>query len=436
MGRAGACYRLLTALMRTIYPQNETSPLSDRMQIRSAVLHCFCDPPPDQCSRLLCLNRADWQRLLFWLDTSGLALYFLERMKELRLSDRLPPEVLARLQRNLIDNTERTWGLVDESIAIQKEFQDVDLSYAVLKGFSLWPHSVPRPELRSQLDLDYLVAEKSAPEARRILEGRGYRLHAVSGRSWEFKTSHPPGRSLAELYDAIPFRAVELHIETEAESAHSVLARAGKRPFHGISMPVLSPADLFLGQGMHLFKHVCSEFSRTAHLLEFQRHVVARRDEAAFWREVRSVAVGNPRACWALGVVTLLITRTMGDFAPEALQSWTVDRLPDAARYWVEKYGCRSVLADFPGSKLYLLLQRQLEAAGIPTKRSLRRSLFPVKLPPPVLLASPQASWPERIRGYAAQLRFIFFRLRFHTVEGCRYMWESFRWEQQMNGRA
>jgi hypothetical protein len=422
--------------MRTSYLDNEISPLSDKMQIRSAVLCCFCDPLPEQCSRLLYLARADWQKLLVWLDTSGLALYFLERMKELRLSDRLPPEVLARLQRNLIDNTERTWGFVDESIAIQKEFQDADLSYAVLKGFSLWPHSVPRPELRSQLDQDYLVAEKSAPEARRILERRGYHLHAVSGRSWEFKTSHPPNRSLADLYKAIPFRAVELHVETREESAHSILARTGRRQFHGISIPVLSSADLFLGQGMHLFKHVCSEFSRAAHLLEFRRHVIARRDELAFWREVRSAAIGNPRTCLGLGVVTLLTARTTGDFAPETFTGWTVDRLPDSARYWVEKYGSRSVLADFPGSKLYLLLQRQLEVAGIPVRRSLRRSLFPVKLPPPLQLASPRAAWPERIRGYVAQLRFIFFRLRFHTVEGCRYMWESIRWGQQMSGRA
>ena len=44
-------------------------------------------------------------------------------------------------------------------------------------------------------------------------------------------------------------------------------------------MPVLSPVDLFLGQGLHAYKHVCSEFSRVAHLLEFRRHVLARRDD-------------------------------------------------------------------------------------------------------------------------------------------------------------
>ena len=92
--------------------------------------------------------------------------------------------------------------MIAESIAIQQEFQEARLSYAKLKGLSLWPSSVPRPELRSQFDLDFLVAEESAPEARKILEQRGYRLYVISGRSWEFKLNEKPGVSLKDLYKA------------------------------------------------------------------------------------------------------------------------------------------------------------------------------------------------------------------------------------------
>jgi len=65
-------------------------------------------------------------------------------------------------------------AMIAELSAIHREFQRAALSYAILKGFSLWPASVPRPELRSQLDIDFLVTQDSAREARRILEGRGY----------------------------------------------------------------------------------------------------------------------------------------------------------------------------------------------------------------------------------------------------------------------
>jgi hypothetical protein len=291
---------------------------------------------------------------------------------------------------------------------------------------------VPRPELRHQFDLDFLVMEKSAPEARQVLELRGYRLCAISGRSWEFKINEIPGVSLKDLYKDSPGRSVELHIEADIPGAPSMLERKEEREFYGISMPVLSPVDLFLGQGLHVYKDICSEFSRTAHLLEFRRHVLARRHDDAFWNELRSVAAENPRASLGLGVVTQLITHVMGIFAPEALTSWTVERLPQPVLLWIQIYGRSAVFKTFPGNKRYLLLQRELEAAGVPIKRSLRRALLPLRLPPPVIRASANENLLLRIRRYRLQVKYILFRLRFHIVEGIRYSWESRRWQQKI----
>jgi hypothetical protein len=407
--------------------------LSHEAQIRAAVLKCFCDSSLEPWSRFDRLSSNDWQRLLHWLDVSGLALSFLDRILELQLRHRLPPAIVARLEQNLRDNTERTLDMIAESTAIQIEFQRASFSYAVLKGFSFCPIAVPRPELRSQLDLDFLIAEKDAPEARRILESRGYQLHAVSGRSWEFKTPYTHKGTLADLYKALPFHCVELHLETGSESRNSLLERVERRDFNGITTPVLPAADLFFGQGMHLFKHVCSEFSRTAHLLEFWRHVVARRDDPAFWQKVKTIAEASPRAALGLGVVTLLTTRTMSDFAPDAFTCWTVDRMPAAVRLWVELYGYRSVLGDFPGSKIYLLLQRELEIAGIGPKRSAREVLLPLKLPPPIAIAPEDESLLERFRRYRGQFKFVFFRLSFHSVEGLRYLRERMRWRRKLS---
>jgi len=409
---------------------------SRELQLREAALLTFCDPQPEVCSRLWHLSGTEWQRLLHWLDTSGLALYFLARVTELDQSEMLPSDVLARLQRNLTDNTLRMKGMLAEFCAIHREFQRAVLRYATLKGFSLWPSSVPSPELRSQLDLDFLIAEESAREARSILERRGYRLRAVSGRSWEFKNDELPVRSLRDLYKDLPFRSVELHIEACVNKESSLLARAEMRRFRDIDMPVLSPLDLFLGQGMHAFKHICSECSRTAHLFEFRRHVIARHDDSAFWSELRARAEEFPRATIALGVVTLLITQVMGGFAPASLTDWTVDRLPVCARLWVQLYGTRVVFAGFPGNKLYLLLQKELAASGTPAKRSLRQALLPLRLPPLIAYATANETSPMRLRRYGAQVHFILFRLRFHIVEGFRYLRESLRWRRYMNGVA
>ena len=158
--------------------------LNRALQAREAVLLTFCDPLPAEYTRLLHLSRKGWQELLRWLDTSGLALYFFDRLEELGVLETLPMVVLTRLQQNLADNSERIKAMIAESVAIQHRFQDAGLSYAVLKGFSLWPLSVPKLELRTQLDLDFLMEEEGEIEARHILEEFGYRMHAISGKSW------------------------------------------------------------------------------------------------------------------------------------------------------------------------------------------------------------------------------------------------------------
>ena len=241
------------------------------------------------------------------------------------------------------------------------------------------------------------------------------------------------GVCVCDLYKASPSHAVELHIESNVPGHSFPLERAETRELHGCAMPVLPPVDLFLGQGLHAYKHVCSEFSRVAHLLEFRRHVLIRRDDYAFWSELQSTARWDRRACLGLGVVTLLIEHVMGDFAPEALRDWTVECLPRSARLWVERYGRRAVFGSHPGSKLYLLLQRELEAAGVPARRSLRQILLPVRLPPPVIRAFPNEILAVRLRRYRMQLNFILFRLRFHIVEGLRYVWEAHRWRRQID---
>ena len=406
------------------------SALSAEQLRREAALLIFCEPTPEECSRLNHISDRHWQKLLRWLDVNGLALYFLDRMVELQRCDILPSAILQRLQQNMENNVQRTEGLAAESVAIQRKFQKVGLSYAVLKGLSLCPQSVPKAELRHQFDLDFLVAEESASEARRILEHDGYRLYAIRGRSLEFKINERPVFGLDDIYKDSPGRAVELHIER----GDGLLGRLKSRDLCGMHMPVLSPVDLFLGQGLHAYKHVHSEFVRAAHLLEFRRHIIFRHNDLAFWRELQSVALEKPQSAIRLGVVTQLIARTMGEFAPNELTNWTVDCLPQSAGLWIDLYGRRVMLDDFPGSKLYLLLQKALGPSGVPSNRSVRQTLLPAKLPHQLIRPAAHEPLSMRARRYRLQLGFIFGRLRFHVKEWLCYVRESYRWIQSVKG--
>jgi hypothetical protein len=409
------------------------------LSTREAVLLSFVEASPDACSKLALLSHKQWKGLLEWLDTSGLALYFLARLEETGQSEIMPREILSRLKQNRFDNTERNAELVAESAAIHHEFQRAGLPYATLKGFSLGTLSVPDFNLRSQLDLDFLIAEESAHAARELLEARGYQLKAISGRSWEFKAEAGGRASLLDLYKPGMGHSVELHLERPEDvdsSGSSHLSRTQQRRVHGMWIPVLCPADLFLGQGLHLYKHVASEFMRTAHLLEFYRHVYGRFDDQQFWIHLQQITVNEPSKRLRLGVVLSLIAQVLRVAIPEALASWTIADLPQDAVLWVGRFGSRTVYGSHPGTKLYLLLQDALAPAGVTSKRSLRQSLVPSGLPQRITTATHGESMRERCARQRRQLQFFIFRLRFHVVEGLRFLYESYAWKRLRRGTA
>jgi len=407
--------------------------LSSQKRLFRDTLRSFSHPGTLTMDQLSQLSPREWRRFLDWLDLSGLALYFFDHAKQLQLLPTLPSFVLERLRDNLHNNAQRTRGMIDESVAIQRGFQESGVMYVVMKGISFIPVSVPHPELRHQFDLDYLVSEASAPQARLVLEQRGYRLNAISGRTWEFKIHETPYVSRKDLYKDLPYRSVELHLETENDEQESRLDRLIHREMYGITMPVLSPVDLFLGQALHAFKDVCSAFSRASHLLEFYRHVLARRDEDLFWFELRERTEQNPAIRFRIGVVTYLMTLIMGDFAPPALIRCTVARLPASTRLWIYRYGQHTVFNQDPGTKLYLLLQKELDAIDVSRKKPLKRSLWPSRLPPPVIRGTAGETLRTKCARYRIQVRYVLSRFRFHLVEGLRYAIESYRWHQHLD---
>jgi len=178
---------------------------------------------------------------------------------------------------------------------------------------------------------------------------------------------------------------------------------------------------------------MCSECFRVAHLLEFRRHVLVRFHDAIFWQQLHEATERMPGVAAALGLVTLWTSRVMGSFAPPEFTSWTMDCLPESASLWVDLYARRLTFVNHPGSKLYLLLQKEMEIAGIPAKRSLRQALIPQRFPPAIFQAAPEEGLMARLGRYRRQTCFVLSRLRFHTVEGFRYLVEAALWRLRMN---
>lgn len=374
-----------------------------------------------------------WRGLLRWMDYHGLALYFFDRIVEAQHSNLLPAEIRSEFHRRLDENTARTRSMTAESIAIQREFQRADLRYALLKGASLTPSSTPRPELRSQFDMDFLVADEDLEETHRILLVLGYRLYAVQGRHWEFKRNERPAMGLKELYRDTDSWRVELHGEPTGATGSGILNRLDWREMSGFTMPTLSPVDLFVGQGLHACKHVCMQFCRAAYLVEFRRHVLFRFDDDEFWADVERAVSQNPQACLKLGTVIALAEKVMSEFAPPALKRWTTDTLSPSITLWIEMYGPHSVFESFPGTKLYLLLEEALREQGLSAKRTVPQSLIPFCLPPLLFKGNPGEGVNTWLKRHHLQFALLLGRLYFHFAEGIRFAWEFRRWRRRLS---
>lgn len=412
--------------------KRRVSTMRQRKSVRALVLCTLSHSIDQDIDLLLRISEREWKRLLTWLDVSGLALYFFDRMREMERLSILPPFAVETLERNLRDNTERTRGMIAESIVIQHGFQSEGVRYAVLKGVSLCPAAVSRPELRHQFDLDYLIARTDAGKARTELERLGYRAHALGERCWEFKKGETPHVSVKDLYKDLDYRGVELHLDSSTKGGRSQLENLTERALGDVAMPLLAPVDLFIAHAMDVFKDVCSSYTRASHLLEYYRHVLANSDVDSFWAELRHRVAGDRKTKVGIAVVSYLAESLLGKFAPEALTKWTVAELSPAVRLWIERYGHDSVLADPPGTKLYLLLQKELELEGVLPQQKLRTSLLPTRLPKAPVRGSRGEDLSTRIARYTTQVRFVLSRLRFHCAEGTRFALESYRWNRQL----
>jgi hypothetical protein len=311
-----------------------------------------------------------WRGTYKWLDASGLALYFLDRLQALRIEAAIPPHVLRRLQENAADNKTKTVHLFKEFMRINREFRRVGLSYVNLKGFTLAPDAFREAGLRLQLDLDFLVDRADISRCQQSLEQQGYSLIGEGHNVKEFKTGDGQLPRLRDLYKSKLQHCVEIHFDdptgTDAsELQYNRLERSVLRRWEDLELPVLSDCDRFVALALHLFKHLKGEWTRASWILEYVNLVNFNKRNEGLWSEVRQCALESEEVRLAIGVATLVSHQNFGiSNLPEVL-AWTVQRLPQMVSLWLEEYGKTVIMTSYPGTKNHLLLHRALALDGI-----------------------------------------------------------------------
>jgi hypothetical protein len=398
-----------------------------------AVLATFRDPLPRPEETIACLNRLSWERSYRWLNASGMALYLLDRLTKMGLERAVPAETLLRLQESQRGNRARAEEMFREFVTINTLFQEAGVRYVNLKGISLIPGYCVDPCLRFQLDLDLLVESKDEHRCDEILNQLGYRLRGVNGKTREYKAGVDALPELRDMYQPKPQRSVEIHLTDESQLNSSGVddrfTRAQPQTWNGFTFPALCEGHKFLAQAKHLFGHLRGEWTRVAWVLEYRNYVHSRRKDDAFWSEVRELAEGDPEAPIAIGMASRIAAMAFGDYEVPALDSWTSEVLPGTFNLWIERYASDLLSTDFPGSKLYLLLDDHKGSKRMQAAARLKK-LLPIRRPPKIVYSAESMPLSARLSGWREENKYFWFRLRFHIATGLQYLMEAPRWRR------
>ena len=399
----------------------------------ASVVNFLAAPSRSAAEALAPLALRHWNRKRHWLVVSGLALYFWDELRRNSWHDVLPREIATWLADLWEASGQRIRELTTDLLQLNEMFSALQLPYANWKGLAASPDFCPDPRLRMQLDFDFVIEPGSENIFGAALEQSGYHLVGVEDR--EFQYENMPGTlySFEQIFRPKPQRKVELHYDAVGDfsgfpqpSLDSVLTRRITESRGGVAFPHLCPADAFLAACFHVGRHLFAGWGRLDWLLEIRHFAVHHAANAALWAEVRARTAACPHSASMAALACELTQRLFG--WPEG-HAWRWAPLAAHAERWMRLHARDWALADFPGRKNYLLLARGfLEPAR--WQEFERGRLLPARTPPRPARTAPPAS---RTQSWRWQVRFVRTRLRFHLLEGARYLLQKRAWE---HGRA
>ena len=137
---------------------------------------------------------------------------------------------------------------------------------------------------------------------------------------------------------------------------------------------------------------------------------------------------------WELVGIALWLTSSLFVLPTPAGLDWEIGSLPPRILAWLRRFGREAALAEFPGTKLPLMLTRELVSQSTWADFENAR-LLPVH-PVPRIARPLDSSVRQRAIAAAWQLRFVWMRVCYHSIEGARYAIEKRRWDRSLSRAA
>lgn len=415
--------------------------------LASEIVNCLPVSGSPRADISLPFSAHPWEHTLEWLDHSGIALLWWNRVKESGEEKRIPAEIGERVEKNLTDHRIRVAAMAEEFDSINQVLGKAGVRYAAMKGLTLIPDYCSDIFLRTTYDYDYLLPQESMTDAEEALRAAGYirkedpEDHPVV---YFHKTRIPRSPlNRDDLYSAGFPRTVELHylfwdptqVGISLELPRDIVARRVLRrldipanpPGRPIEFYGLAEEDDLTLQLLHAFKHILHNWCRLCSLLDIAYFLQHRASDAAFWDRFLVRIDQSTPLCEIAGVVFLLAAGVFGGSIPEPVAARIIQSLRSPLVLWVNRYGLESALDNFSSNKFNLFLHREFIRDDAAWNKIRRNHLFPIHRPNKAVhgagmtLASRQlAKWKQAV--------YVAGRLKHHLAAGAQYSVESLFW--------
>jgi len=396
--------------------------------LQRAIISLLANPNDRSRSHLFGqFGTRDWSTTLSWCDTRGVTLYLHSAIRAIGREALVPTAILARMEKSVTENRSRNVEMLQHFHQICLALDADDVKFCAHKGFTYIPEFCSDFALRHQADLDFILSKAHCPAAAAALEEFGYQVNRIEEREWLLKTHSERLPKSGDIFKPKSHRSVEFHFrvgvaESEVFSADAALSRSVRRVIDGRSVPVLSAADQFIDQTGHLFQHLQSEWTRLSWLLELHRWLQRNDQNRDVWHEIVTLTASCARSRLAIGTTLRMVQAVFGYTPRNPYAREFMNSVPDGVRRWIDRFGEPTFLAKYPGSKLYLLLLREI--GGDTARQFTRMRLAPLHRPPVVVTA--KGAWS--LRNHLDQLSFVLLRIRFHAREAFRFWRASRTW--------
>jgi len=385
-------------------------------------------------------SAAEWKQTLWWLSGSGLPHYLLARLQHSYRESVLPPAIYAILSQNLSANQQRVDIMAEELASLTSRLSDVGVNCAVVRGFELAPEYCSNLWLRTWYTHEYVVSAEQLKSASRVVEQAGYPFRQCGFRG-EYYFAVPGLRSPSKLEDAYSAafpRIVVLHSQIwdhngtgiDVPVPYDLLLRTVSRSSHGVCFPTLAEDDLLAVTLIDTFARVLSYWCKLSWLLEISYFLQVMRSDDIFWGNFYRRIADCGKLPQIADFLFSLCASVFDAVLPEIVRD-RISGLNPALALWSRHYGKQWALAEYPGSKLSLLVQRELIGDRGAWKRMSRQKLFP--LSPARGMPSGNVARTTKRRQVTGKISRLLGRIRFHGPATYAYLRELPRWKRILN---